>query len=163
MSVSNEQLSRWLAKWDSGISPAANYELQALMQQVETTELHRLRTELLEVNKALGLGRDNQDNALRVKTALRLRLPVEPSGYCCPNCANAGCTDCQPETRNLGPEAPGGVGVIDLAARSPEKASEPQKKCWKCDAPVYSNYCQCCGSPQDAVEDDHGSPIVDDL
>ena len=53
----------------------------ALRGADETTELHRLRTEMLEVNKALGLDRDNQDNALRVKTALRLRLPVEPTAH----------------------------------------------------------------------------------
>lgn len=38
MSVSNAQLSRWLAKWHDGITPAASYELQALMQQDETSE-----------------------------------------------------------------------------------------------------------------------------
>lgn len=61
------------------------YELRAWLDKilppqrsVETIELQRLRTEMLEVNKALGLDRDNQDSALRVKTALRLRLPVEP-------------------------------------------------------------------------------------
>lgn len=65
---------------------AENERLRAALEglPVETTELHRLRTEMLEVNKALGLDRDNQDNALRVKTALRLRLPVEPSA--CPKC-----------------------------------------------------------------------------
>jgi hypothetical protein len=41
MSVSNEQLSRWLAKWHEGIAPAASYELQALMQQNETAGIPR--------------------------------------------------------------------------------------------------------------------------
>jgi len=45
-------------------------------------DIERLQTQLLEVNKALGLDRDNTDNAERVKAALRLRaqLPLEPGG-----------------------------------------------------------------------------------
>ena len=70
----------------------------------ETTELHRLRTELLEVNKALGLGRDNQDNALRVKTALRLRLPVEPEAPkrdCVHSIHVDYCPSCQDDLKRL--------------------------------------------------------------
>jgi len=38
----------------------------------------RLQVQLLEVNKALGLPRDNTDNALGVKTALQLRGGLPP-------------------------------------------------------------------------------------
>jgi hypothetical protein len=69
--------------------------------------------------------------------------PEEPTAYVCPNCANAGCTDCQPANRNLGPpEAPGGIGVIDLAARSynPFHAMEE-----RLEAAVQPKPCEKCG------------------
>lgn len=49
----------------------------------ETVELSR---QLMEVNKALGLDRDNEDNKLRITTALRLRSTVETAGPRCPDC-----------------------------------------------------------------------------
>lgn len=41
-------------------------------------EVERLRAQLLELNKALGLPRDNSDNDLRVQTAIRLRAGLLP-------------------------------------------------------------------------------------
>jgi len=39
-------------------------------------DLQMFRTQMLEINKALGLPRDNTDNTLRVRTALRLRAGI---------------------------------------------------------------------------------------
>jgi hypothetical protein len=51
---------------------------QASIDDIEwlCDEVERLQTQLLEVNNSLGLDRDNQDNILRVTTALRLRAGI---------------------------------------------------------------------------------------
>lgn len=54
-------------------------------------QIERLRVQLLEVNKALELDRDNTDNTLRVTTALRLRAGTGGSAWrnALADCANA--------------------------------------------------------------------------
>jgi hypothetical protein len=53
--------------------------VQALLGETNARrDRDRLQVQLLEVNKALGLPRDNTDNTLRVKTALQLRAGIAP-------------------------------------------------------------------------------------
>lgn len=92
----------------------------------------------------------NQPGCPDCASEKRAGSPVEPTAYLCPNCANAGCTDCQPATRNLGPEAPGGVGVTDLAARSLDQLCNRCRHSYgqHTKGPVAADYCRHCACPK---------------
>jgi len=85
----------------SGVIPARMFDGTLWVQ---AGEIERLRRELAEARAALAwiarVNATDYEYQRVAKAALKADQPTE--AYFCPNCANAGCTDCTPDKSSVG-------------------------------------------------------------